>query len=578
MPELYLIAINLTRRCNLACSHCYMDAEMREQGGDGELSSAEVKDLLDQIAGRSDETMVVLTGGEPLLRKDLESLVAHGSGLGLTIVVGTNGVLLDEQRVIALKKAGAMGLGISLDSLDPTHHDDFRGCHGSWEKTLAGMDACRQHGLPFQVHFSVTEKNAHEVDAMIDFAKAVGAHVLNIFFLVCTGRGETMSDISPAHYEQVLSQLVRAQEQTRDLIIRARCAPHFKRVAYQHNPESPQTRAQGYEGGGCLAGSHYCRITPEGAVTACPYIPDAEDNIRQTPFWDIWDNSPTFQLLREPKLDGKCGQCEFRELCIGCRARPLAMGKSLMAEDPWCDYQPKGDAIIQPLMSEANDDIHWTPEAEQRISRVPGFLRKMVRKRTEEHAREQGEHEVTTEHLAALASRRFGEQPRGQGTEDRGQGKPTDEQNLHPDNCTLTTLHNSHPGQGESARPAWDADALTRLEFAPDFIRSGIKKAAEQNARREGKEHISSEDLTRYRNRAMQLAVRRLKGFGVEELSFDAYATAKERVPRLMDNDAADKRFTAIREHVESKLSSDGEGLGVLDQELLDKMKAELKK
>ena len=259
MNDLYLIAINLTRRCNLACDHCYMDAESRLSEDKGELTTYEVLQLLDEIASRSNETMVVLTGGEPLIRKDLEQLVAHGNKLGLAMVVGTNGVLLNQLRVISLKKAGVMGIGISLDSLVPESHDRFRGCPGSWEKTLAGMDFCRQHQVPFQIHFSVTEKNAHEVQSMIDFAQATGAHVLNIFFLVCTGRGESMSDISPARYEAVLNQLVEAQAKTTDLIIRARCAPHYKRVAYEKDPDSPLTRAQGYEGGGCLAGIHYCR-------------------------------------------------------------------------------------------------------------------------------------------------------------------------------------------------------------------------------------------------------------------------------------------------------------------------------
>jgi radical SAM protein with 4Fe4S-binding SPASM domain len=554
MNDLFIIAINLTRRCNLACGHCYMDAETREHGGSNELSSDEVKDLLTQIASRSDETMVVLTGGEPLLRRDLDELISHGSQLGLSMVVGTNGVLLDEQRVISLKTAGAMGVGISLDSLDQDHHDGFRGCSGSWERTLAGMEACRKHGLPFQLHFSVTEKNAHEVDAMIDFAKATGAHALNIFFLVCTGRGESMSDITPARYEQVLNQLVEAQANTKDLIIRARCAPHFKRVAYQRDPNSPLTRAQGYEGGGCLAGIHYCRITPEGTVTACPYIPLQEGSIRETAFWEIWDNAPNFRLLREPKLEGRCGQCEFQKLCIGCRARPLAMGQSLMTEDPWCEYQPEGGAIIQPLIDEERNEVYWTPEAEQRLARVPGFLRKMVRKRAEEHAFGLGESEVRGEHLASLASRRFGE----------GMKRPENIQ---------TPASPEPPTDIE-----WDPDALARLDNAPELIRTGIKKAAELNARRENKERISSEDLTRYRDRAMQLAVRRLKGFGIEELNFDAYDTAKQRVPRLQDNEDADKRFAAIRDYVLSKQSDDGEGLGVLDRELLEKMKAELKK
>ena len=249
MNDLFLLAINLTRRCNLNCSHCYLDAETLQQGSEGELSTGEVTQLLDQIAARSTDTMVVLTGGEPLIRKDLEQLVRHGSQLGLSIVIGTNGVLLTEQRVQSLKAAGAMGAGISVDSLDPGFHDQFRGCPGSWEKTLAGMDACRKHELPFQVHFSITEGNAEELEGMVDFTKSVGAHLLNIFFLVCTGRGEKMSDITPQRYEAALNQIIAAQQKYPDLMIRARCAPHYKRIAYQNDPSSPVTRAEGYEGG-----------------------------------------------------------------------------------------------------------------------------------------------------------------------------------------------------------------------------------------------------------------------------------------------------------------------------------------
>jgi len=673
MTDLYIIAINLTRRCNLACDHCYMDAETREGGSDGELSTAEVKDLLDQICSRSNETMVVLTGGEPLLRRDLDELVTHGNNLGLSMVVGTNGVMLDEERVISLKAAGAMGMGISLDSLDPAHHNAFRGCNGSWEKTLNGMEACRKHGLPFQVHFSVTEKNAHEIASMISFTKEVGAHVLNIFFLVCTGRGESMSDITPARYEQVLHQLVEAQKQSTELIIRARCAPHYKRVAYQLDPESPLTRAQGYEGGGCLAGIHYCRITPEGGVTACPYIPIEDGNIRDKPFWEIWDQAASFQQLREPELTGECGKCEFQKLCRGCRARPLAMGGTLMGDDPWCSYHPEGGAIIQPLV-EQKSEVSWTPEAEQRLSRVPGFLRKMVRKRAESHVQELGEREVTGEHLATLAARRFGEgmsRPRKvqeardkeQGTsiptslawtqeaQEHLQGIPSflrngiiqvaedvakNEGRLEVNIKLLHRLeHEDEPGrklswepdadrameqlladrappvrifvqptmeaaaereakhrnanvvtaadvqkvvETETAGVEWEPDALARVESAPDFIRAGIKKAAEFNARREGKVIITSEDLTRYRNKAMMRAVRRLRGFGMDELNFDAYQIAKERVPRLQDNKQADKRFATIREYVESKQAPDGSGLGLLDRELMEKMKQELKR
>jgi len=546
--DLFLLAINLTQRCNLACAHCYMDAETMLQGGENELTTEEVRELLNEIADRSTETMVVLTGGEPLMRGDLEALVAHGTKLGLVMVVGTNGVALTEKRVQALKAAGAMGVGISVDSLDPEKHDAFRGLPGAWEKTMQGIESCKRHDLPFQIHFSVTEANADEVPSMIDFARAAGARVLNIFFLVCTGRGESMSDISPATYERVLNQLVAAQEQSTGLLIRARCAPHYKRIAYQRDPASTLTRAAGYEGGGCLAGIHYCRVTPEGAVTACPYIPTEEGNIRDTKFWDIWDQSLAFQSLRHPALQGKCGSCEFRKLCGGCRARPLALGESLMDTDPWCVHVPDGSPVIEPLI-EQPAGISWSEEAEKRLARVPSFLRKMVRNRAENYALELGADEVTGEHLAALAAKRFGA---------NGPPRP---------------FTNEGAAEQSAGPVAWDEDALARVQSAPDFIRTGIRKAAESNARKEGLVRITSSDLTRYRNNAMRRAVRRMKGFGMQELSFAAYEIARERVPRLKDNPDADRRFDAIRNFVAAR-ENPGDLLG---QELLEEMRALLK-
>ncbi|MDH4216775.1 MAG: SPASM domain-containing protein, partial [Gallionella sp.] len=518
--------------------------------------------------------------------------------------------------------------------------------------------------------------------------RAAGARVLNVFFLVCTGRGESMSDISPITYERVLNQLVEAQEQSRDMLIRARCAPHYKRIAYQRNPASTLTRAGGYEGGGCLAGIHYCRITPEGGVTACPYIPAEEGNIRDSKFWDIWHQSPTFQSLRSPRLQGKCGNCEFQKLCGGCRARPLAMGDSLMDTDPWCIHVPDGSVVIEPLIEQPNK-LTWSEEAEKRLSRVPSFLRKMVRSRAESYVLEQGLHRVTEEHLAILSARRFGSNgpPRPGaktdgtqlGEKQLGETQLNETQDTKPSaagqvsgdtlpwseqarerlaslpaflqegvraiaedvarsegrlevNIKLLDRLESEqqpgrslPWSGEADQllndflagkapqvrmfvaPAlegaaenyarkrrativeqsdaaeavaqltggveWDEDALARVLSAPDFNRAGIKKAAEFNARKEGLKRITSSDLTRYRNNAMMRAVQRMKGFGMQELSFDAYEIARDRVPRLKDNPEADKRFDTIRNFVAAR-ENPGDLLG---QDLLEKMKAQLK-
>jgi len=409
-PDLSLIAINLTQRCNLACEHCYLDAGTLKDGTEGELTTSEVCKLLDDIAALNEGdngTMVVLTGGEPLVRRDLEELIQHGAQNELAMVLGTNGVLLTKERVKSLQQAGLMGAGISVDSLNADFHDRFRGQQGSWQKTMNGIENCRQAGLSFQIHFSIMDDNAHELNDMIEFARACAARVLNIFFLVCTGRGESFSDISPLHYEQTLKEIIKAQEQHEDLIIRARCAPHYKRVAYQQNPESKLNQISGREGDGCIAGIHYARITHDGNVTACPYIEDSVGNIRQNNFNSIWSDAADFQSLREPKLEGRCGRCEYQKLCGGCRARPVAEGNGLMGGDDFCTYISKGDAVIQPLI-DLQKGISWSPEADMRLQRIPRFIRKMVKKRAETYVAEQGETEVTAEHLSALSARRFG--------------------------------------------------------------------------------------------------------------------------------------------------------------------------
>ena len=403
----FLVAFNLTRRCNLACVHCYLDAGTRRRGDPDELDAREVTDAIDAIAELSDETMIVLTGGEPLLRPDIYEIVRHAAGLGLMVVMGTNGTMLTDARVGALREAGVSAVGISLDSLDPGYHDGFRGLDGSWKKTMAGIDACRRAGLMFQLHFSVTDDNADELDDMIAFARSAGASVLNVFFLVCTGRGETLSNISREVYERALGRITEAARDEDELLVRARCAPHFKRMAMQADPPLKVTLADGYEAGGCIAGTRYCRVTPDGEVTPCPYMEISAGSLRESAFADLWRDAPLFAELRAPRLEGRCGACEFAKLCGGCRARPLARDGNLMGEDFLCGYQPGGGALIEPMVAPAGA-IPWSEAADRRLARVPSFVRRFVRRRAEDHARECGDPEVTAGHLETLARRRFG--------------------------------------------------------------------------------------------------------------------------------------------------------------------------
>ncbi len=406
--ELYLLAINITKRCNLACEHCYLDADTLKNGQNNELSVSEINSLLNEVASRGTQTMIVLTGGEPLARTDLEAMIRHGKKLGLAMVVGTNGTLLTARRVASLKAAGVLGVGISVDSLHAAQHDKFRGLKGSWQKTYRGIQHCREQDLSFQIHFTVTRNNYHELHDIIQFSHSNGARVLNLFFLICTGRAESASDISAEQYEYILTEIIKVQAEYTDMIIRPRCAPHFKRIAHQLNPDSAITRVSGFDGDGCIAGSHYCRVTANGDVTACPYISTVSGNIRQQSFLSVWDQADEFKALRNPRLNGACGECEYQQLCGGCRARPLALGGKLMDADPYCAYVPHGGAIIKPFSIDEQQAISWHTDAQQRLSRIPGFLQKMIKKRAEAYVIEQGETIVRAEHLSHLASKRFG--------------------------------------------------------------------------------------------------------------------------------------------------------------------------
>jgi len=404
----YLVALNLTERCNLACAHCYLDAKVLKEGAVDELGTEDLKRVLGEIAEVGPEAMVVLTGGEPMLRRDLPDLARHASGLGLMVVVGTNGMLLRPDRIRELQEAGVAGIGISVDSLTPQIHDEFRGKKGAWTKTMQGIDACVEAGMPFQIHFSATDETADEIDDMVDFARDAGAMVLNVFFMVCTGRGEKYSGISSEKYDLVLRRVAKAAKNEPRLMVRAKCAPHFKRIAIEMDPAWAITAAHGYDAGGCIAATRYARITPNGDVTPCPFMENPAGSVKTQSFAEIWHDAPVLNELRAPKLEGRCGVCEFQILCGGCRARPLAMTGNMMGEDTLCTYHPQGGAVITP-MAPTSSAMCWSDDAETHLARIPGFVRRMVRRRAEDYVRGEGRSEVTKDDLTLLAKRRFGD-------------------------------------------------------------------------------------------------------------------------------------------------------------------------
>lgn len=388
----YVISWNLTSRCNLRCAHCYIDAS---QAMPGELSTAEALRVLDEIAEVNSETLLILTGGEPLMRPDLKELVARASGLGMTVVLGTNATHLTEDRARTLAECGLAGVGVSLDSLLASRHDEFRGVGGAWEATLRGIDAARHAGIDVQIQMTLTRDNVHELPAVVRFSRETGARVVTVFFLVCTGRGQELVDLTPEEYERNLKWLAGVKHD--GIMIRPRCAPTFRRVLAQANPDSLLLKS---DAGRCMAAKNYCRITPDGKVTPCPYMPLVAGDTREDSFGKIWEKAPLFESLRDPSLQGRGGDCEYQELCGGCRARAYAATGDPLAEDPWCTYVPGTDPSPKHERGEREEaTITWTAPAEARIKKVPFFVRRMVRSAVEAAARREGLAEVTVEVL-----------------------------------------------------------------------------------------------------------------------------------------------------------------------------------
>jgi radical SAM protein with 4Fe4S-binding SPASM domain len=346
------------------------------RAAENELTTGECLGLLDEMKALGTE-MLILTGGEPLLRKDIYDIAQTASSYGLWVVMGTNGVLITDAVAQKMVECGVKGVGISLDSIDPEKHNSFRGGPNAWEYSVRALDICRAHGLEVLVQTTVMVMNYDEIPELLAFTREKGAWSFNLYFLVQTGRGQQMNDMSAAKSEAMLSHLVDVQDKYRPMLVRSKCAPHFKRIAYEKG-------LGGLESGGCMAGTQYCRITPEGNVTPCPYMTVVAGNVREQTFRQIWQTSPVLQQLRDVKqLKGRCGSCEFNELCGGCRCRAYAAFDDYLQEDPACTYQPTG----RPLPF---TDIQWSDVAQARLERIPlAFIRDKVKKGLEAYAQRQ---------------------------------------------------------------------------------------------------------------------------------------------------------------------------------------------
>jgi len=394
-----LIFWELTKGCNLRCIHCRATAT--ELSSPDDLSTQSAREIIDQIAEVS-TPILVLSGGEPLYRSDIFQLARYGTDKGLRVALATNGTLVSKEVARMIVDSGVRRVAISLDGSDALTHDTFRGIPGAFDAAIAGLRNLKNLGMSVQINTTIARHNAHQLPSVLELARSIGADALHTFLLVPVGCGVDIADeqmVPPEEYERMLNWFYdRSLEGGIEL--KATCAPHYFRVVRQrrvaehrseaaaaaaHAPTPERGAAQsssgigptdmampgstgielkphgmghpvGHPGAhpsemnamtkGCLAGTGVCFISHQGDVFPCGYLPALAGDLKKQTFADIWENSVVFNQLRDTNnLEGKCGCCEFRNICLGCRARAFAATGNYLAEEPFCVYQPQAKSL-----------------------------------------------------------------------------------------------------------------------------------------------------------------------------------------------------------------------------------------
>jgi heme b synthase len=346
-PPLRLVAWEVTRSCNLACRHCR--AEAHPEPYPGELDNAQAGRLIDSFAELG-SPLIILTGGEPLLRPDVFELAAHARKRGLRCVMAPNGTLINADSARRMRAVGIGRCAISLDGPDAASHDAFRGVAGAFAASLRGIEFLKQAGVGFQVNTTVTAANLHTFKNIFQLAQELGAEAWHIFLLVPMGRAASLRDqvITARQYEEALNWLYDFRKGT-DMHLKATCAPHYYRILRQRagaegltDPDS-LCRAFGMDAltRGCLGGIGFCFVSQIGQVQPCGYLELNCGNVLDRPFPEIWRDAKVFRQLRDQgQYQGKCGVCEYHRFCGGCRARALSLGGDYLGPEPLCAYSP----------------------------------------------------------------------------------------------------------------------------------------------------------------------------------------------------------------------------------------------
>lgn len=339
---LRIVFFELTARCNLTCIHCRAEASI--EGVRDEIKTDEIKKVFDQMVPLG-KVVVILTGGEPLMRNDFFEIAEYAKNAGLMTAMASNGTLIDHEIAEKIKKVGIRRVSISIDGTEDTH-DKFRGIKGSFRKAIKGIEELKRAGVSVQINTTLTRFNIKERDEILKFTKEIGANALHIFMLVPVGCGVNIKDqymLSPEEYEEALNWFYEKWIENPSLEFKATCAPHFYRIVHQRGkPEREDfKRAFSTFTKGCLAGINVCFISRKGEVQPCGYLPLVAGNVRKEDFRKIWTESNLFKKLRNfDLLEGKCGICEFKKICGGCRARAHFDTGNYLQEEPYCLYTP----------------------------------------------------------------------------------------------------------------------------------------------------------------------------------------------------------------------------------------------
>ena len=342
--QLRLVAWELTRKCNLNCVHCRAGSERGPYPG--ELDTEKCLEILQQIQ-QVGNPIVILTGGEPLLREDIFDLAKAGTGMGLRMVMATNGTLMTPAIITQMKESGIKRISISIDGATAEQHDAFRKVPGAFERAMEGIRLLNEHGLEFQINTTVSRHNVKELEKILNLTVDLGAVAHHIFLLVPTGRAKDLvnQEIDSQEYEKLLHWFYQMRDQV-PLHLKATCAPHYYRILRQEarkKGEKVSFETYGLDAvtRGCLGGTAFCFISNTGMVQPCGYLELACGDLKTASFQSVWQDSEIFNSLRNfSAYKGKCGRCGYIRFCGGCRARAYEATGDYLAEEPLCVYEP----------------------------------------------------------------------------------------------------------------------------------------------------------------------------------------------------------------------------------------------